>query len=76
MKKIIILSVLAFALMSGTCKSSSENGAVKGQTFNLDTTKLKSGQPFYQCTMDPEVISDKPGHCPKCGMELTEIKKQ
>ncbi len=24
----------------------------------------------YTCTMHPEVISDKPGKCPKCGMEL------
>ena len=27
----------------------------------------------YTCEMHPEVISDKPGKCPKCGMEL--IKK-
>jgi Multidrug resistance efflux pump len=25
----------------------------------------------YTCTMHPEVISDKPGKCPKCGMALT-----
>jgi uncharacterized membrane protein len=24
----------------------------------------------YTCTMHPEIISDKPGKCPKCGMEL------
>lgn len=24
----------------------------------------------YQCLMHPEVISDKPGKCPKCGMDL------
>ncbi len=27
----------------------------------------------YTCSMHPEVISDKPGKCPKCGMTL--IKK-
>lgn len=26
--------------------------------------------PVYTCSMHPEVISDKPGKCPKCGMEL------
>ncbi|WP_233268833.1 heavy metal-binding domain-containing protein [Mucilaginibacter lacusdianchii] len=26
----------------------------------------------YTCTMHPAVCSDKPGLCPKCGMELTE----
>src|SRR3989338_2048508 len=25
---------------------------------------------FYTCPMHPEVISDKPGSCPKCGMAL------
>jgi Cu2+-exporting ATPase len=25
---------------------------------------------LYTCPMHPEVISDKPGKCPKCGMTL------
>ena len=28
----------------------------------------------YTCSMHPEVRSDKPGKCPKCGMELIEKK--
>lgn len=26
----------------------------------------------YTCPMHPEIVSDKPGKCPKCGMELVE----
>jgi len=29
-----------------------------------------SGPARYICPMDPEVVSDKPGSCPKCGMAL------
>lgn len=29
----------------------------------------------YTCVMHPEVVQDKPGNCPKCGMKLVEKKK-
>lgn len=29
----------------------------------------------YTCSMHPEVKSDKPGKCPKCGMALVEINR-
>ncbi len=29
----------------------------------------------YTCPMHPEVTSDKPGQCPKCGMNLVPKKK-
>ena len=28
----------------------------------------------YTCTMHPEVCSNKPGKCSKCGMDLTKVK--
>ena len=28
----------------------------------------------YTCPMHPEVISDSPGKCPKCEMELVPVK--
>lgn len=40
-----------------------------------DTTKtLSTAKVQYTCTMHPEVITDKPGKCPKCGMTLVEKK--
>lgn len=30
----------------------------------------------YTCPMHPEVVSDKPGNCPKCGMKLVEQDKK
>ena len=26
----------------------------------------------YTCAMHPDVVQDKPGKCPKCGMDLIE----
>lgn len=28
----------------------------------------------YTCSHHPEVVQDKPGNCPKCGMKLVEKK--
>ncbi len=32
--------------------------------------------PMYACPMHPEVIQDKPGRCPLCGMTLVPTKKK
>jgi multidrug efflux pump subunit AcrA (membrane-fusion protein) len=33
------------------------------------------GKTIYTCVMHPQVISDKPGKCPICGMDLTPKNK-
>ena len=30
----------------------------------------------YTCPMHPDVITDHPGNCPKCGMKLVPIKEK
>lgn len=85
MKKSMIL-LSAILLILGACNNpSSKNEPTHmepkksenaSQTFNLDTTNIKSGQNYYQCPMDLEVISDKAGACPKCGMDLEAITKK
>ena len=45
---------------------SNQKTVIKNQ--NTEATKT------YTCSMHPEVISDKPGKCPNCGMELI-VKK-
>ncbi|EHQ30657.1 heavy metal-binding domain-containing protein [Mucilaginibacter paludis] len=51
--------------------------ATTNPTTVSDTTKSKKVKPAkvqYTCTMHPEVLSDEPGKCPKCGMTL--VKKE
>ncbi|MCL5438895.1 MAG: cadmium-translocating P-type ATPase [Patescibacteria group bacterium] len=31
---------------------------------------------FYTCPMDPDVIQDTPGNCPKCGMKLVPMNSE
>lgn len=31
---------------------------------------------LYTCPMDPDIICDKPGKCPKCGMDLAPVGDQ
>jgi Cu(I)/Ag(I) efflux system membrane fusion protein len=79
MKKTIFLLITLIAITLGSCNSSPKNNdesSTTAQNFKLDTTSLKSGDTFYQCEMDPEILSDKPGTCPKCGMELEKMAKK
>jgi Cu(I)/Ag(I) efflux system membrane fusion protein len=66
MKKLIIimgisaLSVLTFY----ACRGSVSKSSVIEQKQEMITV--------YTCEMHPEVIKDKPGNCPICGMKLVE----
>jgi uncharacterized paraquat-inducible protein A len=44
------------------------------QTKPASHPSTKHQDTLYTCTMHPEVVSHKPGKCPKCGMDLV-IKK-
>lgn len=45
--------------------------ACKGKKITAD----KKQDIYYTCSMDPQVIEYKPGKCPICHMELTQVKK-
>jgi len=76
------LFIAAGIVMLGACKPSTKTNdgakvsADSTQIFNLDTTTLAAGTVYYQCPMDLEEISDKPGACPKCGMDLEPMTKK
>lgn len=46
-----------------------EHGGMAGMDMHA-ADAAHSGSHLYQCPMHPEVTSDKPGTCPKCGMTL------
>ena len=61
---VILVAGLAFA---GTAFNN-----VYGQTPKTTNTKVKAV--MYTCPEHPEVVMNKPGKCPKCGMALV-VKK-
>ena len=67
MKKIIVISTLA--VLGIFTVNSVANALNQTSAENEKTIKVE-----YTCSMHPEVVSDKPGQCPKCGMNL--IKKE
>ena len=66
MKTLIILLIA----LTGTFTAIAQPTRVAKPNSEADST-VKT---VYTCTMHPEVISDKPGSCPKCGMKLVAKK--
>lgn len=65
MKKIIIVTI-AFLIASPALFAQTKAGKV-------DTIKHAT---FYTCPTHSDVVSDKPGKCPKCGMDLNLTAKE
>ena len=70
MKKVMLMAV-AILFSAATVFAAHTNTAVSDTT---KTKKVKPAKVQYTCPMHPEVLSDKPGKCPKCGMTL--VKKE
>lgn len=66
MKKIFIV-VLVF--LFAACKNKNEKVAAHAE-HNMEMNDV-----YYTCSMHPQVMQDKPGNCPICGMKLIEAKK-
>lgn len=73
MKSLILTAMVAIALFFSACnsESKSEKNRSTDSTSNksADSTSVHSAS-TYTCPMHPEVLSDKPGKCPKCKMDL------
>ena len=62
------LTLLCFILLFVSCQNSEK-------TESADTTHGGHGNVYYTCSMHPQVMQEKPGNCPICGMKLIEVTK-
>jgi predicted RNA-binding Zn-ribbon protein involved in translation (DUF1610 family) len=69
MKKI---TLMAIAILFSGATVFGGNLPVKASSDTSKTKKVKPAEVQYTCGMHPDVISNKPGRCPKCGMELVQ----
>ena len=67
-KTIIALAILVAATSTGFAQVKQDS--IRKGTHHSTAAKK------YTCSMHPEVVSDKPGKCPKCGMDLVLMKSK
>lgn len=63
---VVFLSLVALA----ACSHDRPAGATDREPSSVDSLAPDSVRSIYTCPMHPEVIQDRPGTCPSCGMDL------
>ncbi|QNF31268.1 hypothetical protein HUW51_00500 (plasmid) [Adhaeribacter swui] len=65
--------VLNLSLLGLTLFTACNSGETKQSTTEQTETKQEVAGVTYTCSMHPEVTSNEPGKCPKCGMNLEKV---
>jgi len=67
MRKIILLVIAVLTICTTFAQKSKGDSAIKNAPVLIAQ---------YTCPMHPDVVSDKPGKCTKCGRDLVLSKKE
>jgi Cu2+-exporting ATPase len=77
----IVAVVVGLVLSVGIVGCKQDKGGDSMDSMKMNGHRSIGAQPTtkpaattYTCTMHSEVVSDKPGKCPRCGMDLVPKK--
>src|SRR5215210_5770922 len=68
MKTLIIILIASLATFTTFAQKAKGNTKKAGSTITIQSN--------YRCPMHPDVVSNEPGKCSKCDMDLTLSKKE
>jgi hypothetical protein len=68
MKTKIFTTVIVIIISCSHALAQDKTKSIEKQTSTK--TEMANESVYYTCPMHPEIKSDKPGKCPKCGMTL------
>ncbi|TYZ07218.1 efflux RND transporter periplasmic adaptor subunit [Hymenobacter lutimineralis] len=73
----LVLLALPLALLLGGCQSDKKPPGAVGtaEAPAADAHHHEGAGDVYTCPMHPQIIRDKPGQCPICGMDLVKKPK-
>lgn len=71
--KVLILNI-GLSIFGLTLFTACNSGETNQKAAEKIETKQEVAGVTYTCPMHPEVTSLEPGKCPKCGMNLEEVK--
>lgn len=69
-QKLLILIIILGFTVPAFCTWQAGSELNKPETEFAADTLLNDTIMVYTCPMHPEILSGKPGNCPKCGMQL------
>ena len=69
MKQILFVCSMIIAIMTTSLLTASSFDPQQGKKV---VTPSKVQKDVYTCPMHPEIVKDKAGTCPKCGMDLVK----
>lgn len=74
-KNLLVVLIIATVGLSTMNAQEMDHSKMKKDTtkMKMDHSKMEM-KAMYTCPMHAEVKSDKPGECPKCGMNLKKIE--